>query len=152
MLLYCSAYYVVSNRFFKKGCELFSSFFPPRISFHTMCVSSLLNFDPPALPCPSIQSQIHFWTTWTNRHFHLPAISHTPNSGTRTTTINMYSFLFCFVLGFSFANGTRRLSTEMQGAAGLLFPLICLHLVSAMLKFFNLHISWLLQYFLLQQF
>lgn len=98
MLLYCSAYYVVSNRFFKKGCELFSSFFPPRISFHTMCVSSLLNFDPPVLPCPSIQSQIHFWTPWTNRHFHPPAIWHTPLtvvSGQPQLICTLF-FLFCF--------------------------------------------------------
>lgn len=123
MLLYCSAYYVVSNRFFKKGCELFSSFLPPRISFHTMCVSSLLNFDPTVLPCPSIQSQIHFWTTWTNRHFHPPAISHTPlNGGNRTTTINMYSFfLFCFGVFFFCKRNTKTLHWE-AGCSWVAFP------------------------------
>lgn len=57
MLLYCSAYYVVSNRFFKKRMWTFFSFF--LISFHTMCVPSLHQIWPPA---PSLHwITMHFW-------------------------------------------------------------------------------------------
>lgn len=98
MLLYCSAYYVVSNRFFKKGCELFSSFF--LISFHTMCVSSLLNLTSCPLP-PLNHNSVLKDKTWINRQFDQSVISHRPLFGWQQydgdSNVLFYFILFYFL-------------------------------------------------------
>lgn len=123
----------------------FFLFFSPRISFHTMCVSSLLNFDPPALPCPSIQSQIHFWTTWTNRHFHPPAISHTPL--TVVTGRPQLICTLCFVLGFFFCKRNTKTLHWDAGCSWVAIPVDLSTPCECNVEIFNLHISWFLQYF-----
>lgn len=104
MLLYCSAYYVVSNRFFKKDVNFLPVFFF-LISFHTMCAISLSNLT----LCPLHWFTIHFLKKrktringqfdhssmiliWISFLQHARTHSQTPQAGWKLISITVHMF------------------------------------------------------------
>lgn len=116
MLLYCSAYYVVSNRFFKKRMWTFFSFF--LISFHTMCVPSLHQIWPPA---PSLHwITMHFWKKKkVNKRTITISLSFLAGLYWMVTESVMVIQMSCFL--FFFTDSTHGSSTYTQGANDFVF-------------------------------
>lgn len=133
MLLYCSAYYVVSNRFFKKRMWTFFSFF--LISFHTMCVPSLHQIWPPA---PSLHwITMHFWKKKkVNKRTITISLSFLAGLYWMVTESVMVIQMSCFLFFFT---DTARLRTRRVQT------ILFFNLVTPILVFFfflHFHIRW----------